>query len=392
MSELENISDNIDISENSDNLEVSSKESGKSENLEKSEDPKSPKEDEQPSLWHRFWRNGYTKYYVKRTVWFITTLFAAVVLNFILPRLMPGDPLTAIMQRVIPGGGGFVDADAIRRIYEHYMELFGLDRPLIEQFFIYVGNLLRGDLGQSFARFPREITDILAHALPWTIGLQLPAILTGWFLGNLLGALAAYKKGGFDKILMPATLFISGIPAFGLAVILLAVFALGLGWFPVSGGYEMGMIPHFGWRFFASIIEHYHLPFWSIVLISIGGQAIGMRSMSIYELNADYVKYSRFMGIKDRKIVRYVFRNAMLPQVTGLAVSIGTMMGGAIVAEMIFSYPGLGTQLLQAIGGRDFPLITGIALVITIMVLVSVFILEIIYGLIDPRIKATQYE
>jgi len=220
----------------------------------------------------------------------------------------------------------------------------------------------------------------------------LPAIMVGWFIGNGIGALAAYIKKGFDKTLMPIVLFLSGIPAFGMAIILLTVFAINLEMFPVSGGFGHGMIPHLSWRFFFSIIEHYHLPFWSIVLISIGGQAIGMRSMSIYELNADYVKYSRFMGIKDRKIVGYVFRNAMLPQVTGLALSIGTMVGGALVAELIFSYPGLGTTILQAIREGDYPLISGTALIITVMVLIAVFILDVIYGLIDPRVKASQYE
>ena len=135
---------------------------------------------------------------------------------------------------------------------------------------------------------------------------------------------------------------------------------------------------------------HYQLPFWSIVLILIGGQAIGMRSMSIYELNADYVKFSRFMGIKDRKIVGYVFRNAMLPQVTGLALAIGTMVGGALVAEIIFSYPGLGTTLLNGVMGQDYPLISATTLIITLMVLIANFTLEILYGFIDPRIKATQ--
>jgi peptide/nickel transport system permease protein len=150
------------------------------------------------------------------------------------------------------------------------------------------------------------------------------------------------------------------------------------------------LIPEFSWRFIWSIIVHYQLPFWSIVLIAIGGQAIGMRSMSIYELNADYVKYARFLGIKDRKIVGYVFRNAMLPQVTGLALAIGTMVGGALVAEIIFSYPGLGTTLLSAIQGQDYPLISAITLIITVMVLLANFAIEIIYGLIDPRIKAAQ--
>ena len=178
--------------------------------------------------------------------------------------------------------------------------------------------------------------------------LQFPAIIVGWLIGNTLGALAAYLKKGFDKVLMPVSIFVSNFPAFGMAVILLVIFGVGLKWFPTSGGYGFDLIPSFSWKFMWSVIVHYQLPFWSIVLIAIGGQAIGMRSMSIYELNADYVKYSRFLGIKDRKIVGYVFRNAMLPQVTGLALSIGTMVGGALVAEIIFSYPGLGTTLLHS--------------------------------------------
>ena len=334
-------------------------------------------------------RSGYFRYYRKKTLWFFATLVAAVILNFILPRLMPGDPLAAIMARLAPG---IHDAEALRRVYEHYMVLFGLDRPVYEQFFIYVRNLLSGDLGLSFSRFPRSVSSIIWSAMPWTIGLQLPAIITGWILGNLLGALAAYTRNSFDKVLMPVALFVSGIPAFGMAIILVTVFGLNLGWFPIAGGHGIHLLPTFSWQFVSSIIYHYHLPFWSIVLIAIGGQALGMRSMSIYELNADYVKYSRYMGIKDRKIVRYIFRNAMLPQVTGLALSIGTMMGGALVAEIIFGYPGLGTTLLRAIRENDFPLISGITLVITLMVLVTVFLLEIIYGLIDPRVKAAQFE
>jgi peptide/nickel transport system permease protein len=145
-------------------------------------------------------------------------------------------------------------------------------------------------------------------------------------------------------------------------------------------------------KFILSVIEHYQLPFWSIVIIAIGGQAIGMRSMSIYELNADYVKYSRFLGIKDRKIVRYVFRNAMLPQITGLALSVGMMISGALVAEVIFSYPGLGSAILTAVRGSDYPLISAATLIITMMVLLATFSIEIIYGFIDPRVKAAQME
>jgi peptide/nickel transport system permease protein len=183
---------------------------------------------------------------------------------------------------------------------------------------------------------------------------------------------------------------VSNFPTFGMAVILLVVFAVRFKLFPASGGYGFDLIPDLSWRFLWSVIVHYQLPFWSIVIIAIGGQAIGMRSMSIYELNADYVKYARFLGIKDRKIVGYVFRNAMLPQVTGLALSIGTMVGGALVAEIIFSYPGLGTTLLNAVMGQDYPLISATTLIVTIMTLIATFAIEIVYGFIDPRIKAAQ--
>ncbi len=184
----------------------------------------------------------------------------------------------------------------------------------------------------------------------------------------------------------------SNIPAFGMAIILLIIFAVNLEWFPTSGGYGFDMIPNLSWDFVRSVIAHYQLPFWSIVLITIGGQAIGMRSMAIYELNADYVKYARFLGIKDGKTVGYVFKNAMLPQITGLALSLGTMIGGALVAEVIFSYPGLGTTILSAVMGQDYPLISATTLIITLMVLTATFLIEILYGVIDPRIKAAQTE
>jgi peptide/nickel transport system permease protein len=284
------------------------------------------------------------------------------------------------------------DATGVQAIYQQYADLFALNRPMHEQFFIYVRNVLHGDFGYSISQYPRTVADVIASSIGWTVILQLPAIITGWIIGNTLGALAAYRKGLFDKALLPVSIFVSGLPAFGMAVFLLVFFAVILEWFPTSGGYGFDMIPHFSWDFIWSVIVHYQLPFWSIVLISLGGQAIGMRSMAIYELNADYVKFSRFMGIKDRKILRYVFRNAMLPQVTGLALALGTMVGGALVAELIFSYPGLGSTIYAAALGRDYPLISAVALIITLMTLSATFIIEILYGVIDPRIRAAQAE
>jgi peptide/nickel transport system permease protein len=282
------------------------------------------------------------------------------------------------------------NATGVQAIYQQYVDLFGTNKPMWEQFIIYMRNIVHGDFGYSFSQYPRTVADVIGSSIWWTIGLQFPAIIVGWLIGNTLGALAAYLKGGFDKVLMPISLFMSNLPAFGMAVIFLVIFGVGLNWFPASGGYGFDLIPSFSPTFFWSVIVHYQLPFWSIVLIIIGGQAIGMRSMAIYELNADYVKYSRFLGIPDRKIVGYVFRNAMIPQVTGLALSIGTMVGGALFVEIIFSYPGLGYTLLNAILGGDYPLISAVSLIITVMVLIATFAIEILYGIIDPRIKAAQ--
>lgn len=300
---------------------------------------------------------------------------------------MPGDPVAAIVARLAQGVS---NTTGVQAIYQQYADLFGTNKPILEQFFLYVKNVARGDFGFSFSQYPRTVADVISSSIVWTLALQFPAIIVGWLIGNTLGALAAYLKGGFDKIILPVSIFASSFPPFGMAIIVLVVFGVILQWFPTSGGYGFDLIPNLSLSFMWSVIVHYQLPFWSIVLIAIGGQAIGMRSMSIYELNADYVKYSRFLGIKDRKIVGYVFRNAMLPQITGLALSVGTMVGGALVAEIIFSYPGLGFTTLTAVRGQDYPLISATTLIITLMVLSANFIIEILYGVIDPRIKAAQ--
>jgi peptide/nickel transport system permease protein len=252
---------------------------------------------------------------------------------------MPGDPVAGIVGRLAQG---MTNTSGVQAIYQQFADLFGTNKPILEQFFIYVKNVFQGNFGFSFSQYPRTVADVIGSAIVWTLALQIPAIIVGWLIGNTLGALAAYIRKGFDKVLMPISIFVSNFPSFGMAVILMVIFAVNLKWFPISGGYGFDLIPDLSWNFVWSVITHYQLPFWSIVLISIGGQAIGMRSMSIYELNADYVKYARFLGIKDRKIVFYVFRNAMLPQITGLALSFGTMVSGALVAEIVFSYPGLG--------------------------------------------------
>jgi peptide/nickel transport system permease protein len=330
---------------------------------------------------------GYRKYFLNKLAWLLVTFVFAFLLNFFLPRLMPGDPVAAIVARLAQG---MSNTTGVQKIYQQYADLFGTQKPIIVQLGLYLRNVLQGNFGVSFSQYPRPVADIIGSSIWWTICLQFPAIIVGWLIGNTLGALAAYLRKGFDKVLMPVSIFVSNFPAFGMAVIMLVIFGVGLKWFPTSGGYGFDMMPNFSAAFIYSVIVHYQLPFWSIVLIAIGGQAIGMRSMSIYELNADYVKYARFLGIPDRKIVFYVFRNAMLPQITGLALSVGTMVGGALFAEIIFSYPGLGFTILNSVTGQDYPLISAATLIITVMVLLANFLIELLYGIIDPRIKASQ--
>jgi peptide/nickel transport system permease protein len=333
--------------------------------------------------------NAYAKYFVKKFFWYFLTLVVAVSLNFILPRLIRGNPVSIIVSQVAQG---MTDSDSIKRVYDTFMKEFGIDKPLGVQYVIYIKNLLTGNLGTSFGLYPKKVTDILASAVPWTVALQLPAILVGWILGNVLGAVAAYKKGVLDKVIFPVALFVNSIPFFTLAIIMLYIFALTLKWFPISGGYDYQMMPHLSWDFIVSVIRHHTLPFLSIVLVTIGGQAIGMREMSIYELNADYVLYSKLLGIRDSKIAKYVFKNAMLPQITGLALSIGTMVGGSLICEIVFSYPGIGTWLFTAIRQLDYPLISGCTLLIALAVLLANFTIDIVYGFVDPRIKAAQME
>ncbi|MCR5005662.1 MAG: ABC transporter permease [Clostridiales bacterium] len=332
---------------------------------------------------------GYRKYFGQKLLWFFITLVVAVILNFVLPRLMPTDPVTAITGKI---ASGISDSNQVKAVYEYYQKVFGLDKPMIVQFFLFVKNALKGDFGISFSQYPRTVANIIKTSIGWTLALQIPAILVGWIIGNVLGAVAAYKRGAWDKAVMPFFMFLGNVPAFAMAIILLVF--LGVRWkvLPTGGAYSPQLIPNFSWKFISSVIYHYWMPFLSIVLISIGGQAIGMRSMSIYELNADYVKYARFLGIKDGKIVRYVFRNAMLPQVTGLAMSLGTSIGGALVAETIFNYPGLGSAMLSSVTNSDYPLISATTLMITIMVLLVTLLLDVIYAFIDPRVKAAQFD
>lgn len=331
---------------------------------------------------------NFQRYLLNKILWFFLAFWIALILNFLLPRLIPGNPVDTIVAQM--ASGGTMSGEALKRIYSAYIEQFGLDKPLWMQFFIYLRNLAEGDLGISFARAPASVQGMIAQALPWTLALQLPAVLIGWIVGNLLGALAAYKGGWLDRGAFSFSLFVSSMPYYCLAILLLYTFAIYWPIFPPGGGYPYAMSPSRSWYFFQSALQHYWLPFLSLVLIFIGGQAVGMRAMAIYELDADYVRFSRGMGVADNRIVAYIFRNAVLPQVTGLALSIGSLVGGALITEIVFSYPGIGTLLFSAIRQNDYPVVQGVTLLIMVFVLLANFTVDVAYGLIDPRIRAKE--
>lgn len=346
--------------------------------------------------------NPTLKHILGRAGWYFVTFLVAVTINFFLPRLGDANPVDTIMAKVSTG----LDTKSAKAKEEAYLKEFGLievdeagnvrrdsaGRPvkasLLAQFGSYVSMSLRGDLGSSILQHPKRVSEIIKTALPWTLALQLPTIVFGWIIGNLLGALAAYKRGVFDRVFYPLALLASAVPAFCFGILLVYLFGIQLEWFPAVGGYDDGLNPELTAQFLRSASYYYVLPFLSVFLIVVGGQAIGMRSMCIYELGTDYVKYAKLLGIKESKILLYMFRNAMLPQLTGLALALGTMVGGALITEIIFSYPGLGMAILTAIQGNDYPLITGCCLLVTICVLLANFSVDILVGFLDPRIRA----
>ena len=259
----------------------------------------------------------------------------------------------------------------------------------LSQFFVYISNVFKGDLGLSYSQYPKPVIEIIKESLPWTLAIQAPTIILGWIVGNLLGAFAAYKRGIFDKVFFPCAMFLNGVPFFVFGMLLVALFSITLGWFPAMGAYSPD-IPElqFNWNCIKSVGFYYVLPFFSVFPILLSGQATGMRSMSIYELGTDYMKYAKWLGLREGKIISYVCRNAMLPQLTGLAQSLGAMVGGALITEMIFSYPGLGMAMLTAIQQNDYATIQGCTLMISTCVLVANFAVDVLIAVFDPRVKA----
>lgn len=321
-----------------------------------------------------------TRYLTRKVFIYAVTFFVAVTIDWAIPRFMPGDPVEALISRMQAQPQG---AEALSG---YYTEAFGLDVPVWEQYLNFWAALFHGDLGRSITYFPTSVSELIMSALPYTLALLVPAILLSFWAGNKVGALAARRKT-LDNTVLPAGYILTATPQMWLGIVLAWVFASTLHIFPVSGAYSLALQPAWSLEFAGSFLYHWILPFSALFLVAFGGWAIGMRNMIIYELEADYSNYLAALGAPTKLVRKYAYRNALLPQITGLALALGAVVAGAIVVEIVFSYPGLGSLTLSAIQNRDYFLIQGIFLFLIVAVLIANFIIDIAYVVIDPRTR-----
>ncbi|GGP03881.1 ABC transporter permease [Nonomuraea glycinis] len=321
------------------------------------------------------------RYFGRKLLIYGLTFVVAVTVNWMIPRFMPGDPVASMLARARVSQPAAVEA-----MRTYYTNLFGFDQPIWQQYLNFWGALFQGDFGISIWVFPTPVADVILAAVPYTLALMIPSVLLSYWVGNRFGAFAARRKL-LDNTVLPVGYILTATPYMWLAVILAWGLGVVAGWFPVAGGYSFSLQPSWSWEFFLDLLHHWILPFLSLFLVALGGWAIGMRNMIIYELESDYSNYLSALGAPSRLIRRYAYRNAILPQITGLALQLGVLVAGALVTEIVFSYPGLGSLILKAIQNQDFFLLQGTFMFIVIGVLVANFLIDIVYVLIDPRTR-----
>ena len=322
------------------------------------------------------------RYLVRRFVFYVITAWAAITINFLIPRAMEGNPVDSLIARY----QGQVSPDAIVAL----TVLFGLDKnqTLWDQYVSYWGLLFSGDLGLSFAFFPSPVADVVAQSLPWTLGLVGLSTIISFVIGTLIGTAIGWKRGTWADGLLPVATFFSAVPYFWLGLLAIALFSVLLKLLPASQGYDPGLIPNLDFVFIGSVVQHGILPALTIVLSSLGGWILGMRNMMVTVTSEDYVSVAQAKGLTERRIMfGYAARNAILPQISGFALSLGFIVSGTLVMEMVFSYPGIGFVLYQAVSAKDYPLMQGVFLVITLSVLVANMIADLAYTLLDPRTR-----
>ncbi len=316
----------------------------------------------------------------------LAVVFTAASLNFLLPKLAPKNPVETKLLQLTESGGALTD---IKDLVKAYEEKFGLDKPLLTQYGNYLASTASFDLGYSIAHYPARVIDLILRALPWTIGLLLTATFLSFGLGTVLGALIAWERGSrVLAFLAPGVMVLAALPYYLMGLVLVYVFAFTWRLLPLQGGFQITAVPGLTWTFALDVLRHSILPAASIVLASVGTWALAMRGMMITVQGEDYMTYAQANGLSARRrFFSYGLRNALLPQVTALALSIGHVAAGAVLVERVFGYPGLGNLLFQAIEQSDYFVIYGVVFIIVVMIAAMMLLVDVVYPLLDPRIR-----
>lgn len=328
-------------------------------------------------------KKPFARFITKKLCFLLIIIFLSFTLLFILPYFMPSDPVDMMMARMATQ----YDVSKLDLMRERYTAIFGLEEPLITQYGLFWNRVLTMDFGPSFSFYPRPVGFIISSALIWTLTLIVPALILGFIVGNHIGAKVAFSKGRLARLAYTLSLYVSQSPYYWFGLIFVYILAVRLGLFPMYGGYSMLLIPSFSLKFFLDVAYHWVLPFLSIFLLSIGLWCTSMRAMTIYEKQSDYIYYSRQSGFTENRLRKDAQRNAILPQVTAVPINFGMLVGQTLLVEYVFGWPGLGTYMYKAVQNIDYPLMQGIFVFTVLLVLIGNFLVDIIYGYIDPRIR-----
>jgi peptide/nickel transport system permease protein len=325
------------------------------------------------------------RHLLRRVGFYLVALWAAVTINFIIPRLMPGDPAEAYIAKLQTQRVTHEQINAIR-------ELFGVNQniPLWRQYLDYLSSLLHGNLGIATSQFPSPVIDILRQSLPWTIGLVGAAVILSFLIGTLIGMVIAWRRGSlYDTMVPPILTFLSAVPYFWMALGLIYVFGVGLNWFPTDSGYDVfSVTPGWSSDFILSVVQHAILPVITLVIGSLAGWVLIMRNTMITTLSEDYVLMAQAKGLSERRVMfNYAARNAILPSITSFSISLGLVVSGSLLTEIVFNYPGIGFALYKGVQGDDYALVEGCFLVIALAVLIANFLSDLVYTFLDPRVR-----
>jgi peptide/nickel transport system permease protein len=327
------------------------------------------------------------KYYARKIGFFLATLWAVITLNFLIPRLQPGDPAELMIKKLV-GKDAQLDPAQVQAMRAMLGAPTG---SLFSQYIEYVKQLVHGNFGLSYFYFPYKVTEVIGQAIWWTIILIAIVQVFSFIIGIVLGAYAAWRRNSrFDTTVTLGSTFIGTLQPFWIALVLLYIFGYSLGWFPTSGGYAESTI---GWNldFVAEATQHAFLPALTLMIVTPIGWILGMRNTMIMNLGEDYIRLAKAKGLPDRVVaLRYAARNALLPSVTGFALALGGMLGGAILVENAFDYPGLGRLMGQAVTNKDYPLLQALMLLTTTGVLVANLVADMLYGVLDPRARKAE--